>query len=286
MGFRDVDWAYSLDLPSGQKVVLAALCHRTDDKTHETFVGRKALASMVGMTDRGISKILAALEEAGVIVRQERRRKDGYRDTDLITVKVAPLLNEVQMNHVQVNEDPVNDVPTSGERRSDLRGTSFQASAKALVTHRSPTDHSMSSPSARKVEEQFGQAYAAWPKKVKRKDSLEAFIRAAKKRDPETLVAEIIRFGQAYAATTESHLVPALCVWLRGERWDDDLPTRGMPSEDEWNALLAGTHHALTPPVAIDRTPRCLTHGHRWLPDGTCMNCVERRDDIPSRGAA
>lgn len=70
----------------------------------------------------------------------------------------------------------------------------------------------------------FAEAYAEWPKKEKRKESLEKFKRACKKRDPEELVADIQRFGRAYAVATTPNFVPALNVWLNGERWTDDLP--------------------------------------------------------------
>jgi hypothetical protein len=70
----------------------------------------------------------------------------------------------------------------------------------------------------------FDQGYSHWPKKVERKQALERFKRAAKKIDPQRLVSDIQRFGQAYARTTEKQFVPALGVWLNGERWTDELP--------------------------------------------------------------
>ncbi len=41
----------------------------------------------------------------------------------------------------------------------------------------------------------------------------------------DELVRHIIRFGDAYTATTEKRFVPALGVWLSHERWTDELPT-------------------------------------------------------------
>ena len=309
MGFKDVDWAYGLDLPSGQKVVLAALCHRTDDKTHQTFVGRKVLAEMVGMTDRGISKILSALDEAGVISREKRRRPDGYRTTDEITINVAyteSQVNEVQGNQGHENEDQGNDVPISGEQGSDLRGTTFEAreSKDSLVTHGSTNDHS-SAPVARDLMQDFEKAWANWPKKVEKKASIKAFLRAAKILDVDELVADIIRHGNAYAATREKQFVPALCVWLAGERWTDELPTAGaqqrrqnslaviehfkaleaesngafppghIPTDAEWAQLTSDP----SPQRPSTMSPRIEDCGdHVWLLDGTCTRCEVRRD--------
>ncbi|TQK19102.1 hypothetical protein FBY40_1593 [Microbacterium sp. SLBN-154] len=175
--------------------------------------------------------------------------------------------------------------------------------------HHLPEDHHEEltpPPSAREIESQFDRAYSQWPKKVERKRSLDAFIRAAKSRDLATLTADVIRFGQAYAATTERQFVPALCVWLKGERWTDDPPVAPIPTEAEWNALMAPTERALTTAAAgrvvagrfaarkptrgeenlavvarIEAQERakggCEAAGHRWLPDGTCVYCPEHR---------
>jgi hypothetical protein len=71
----------------------------------------------------------------------------------------------------------------------------------------------------------FDDAYSHWPKKVERKVASERFKVAAKRLGPDVLVAYIIRFGDAYAATTEKKFVPALGVWISHERWTDELPT-------------------------------------------------------------
>ena len=80
---------------------------------------------------------------------------------------------------------------------------------------------------------EFDTAWAHWPKKVERKKAFERFKIAAPKH-PQ-LVADIIRFGDSYAATTEKQFVPALGVWLSGERWTDELPQsrQTKPTKDE-----------------------------------------------------
>ena len=80
---------------------------------------------------------------------------------------------------------------------------------------------------------EFDTAWAHWPKKVERKKAFERFKIAAPKH-PE-LVGDIIRFGDAYTATTEKQFVPALGVWLSGERWTDELPQsrQTKPTKDE-----------------------------------------------------
>lgn len=137
------------------------------------------------------------------------------------------------------------------------------------------------SPSAREIESAFDEAYSQWPKKAQRKASLQAFARAAKKRPVDQLIADVVRHGKAYAETREKQFVPALCVWLRGERWDDELPTVPAPSDEQWNAFLAGTrteqNMRVVAPVATQETESCH---HRWMPDGTCNFCPAHRDRV------
>jgi hypothetical protein len=72
----------------------------------------------------------------------------------------------------------------------------------------------------------FDDAWAHWPKKVERKAALAKFKVAAHKMPPALLVEAVKTFGDAYARTTDRQFVPALGVWLNGERWTDELPRR------------------------------------------------------------
>lgn len=65
--------------------------------------------------------------------------------------------------------------------------------------------------------------------------------------DPETLVADIIRHGNAFAATREKQFVPALCVWLSGERWTDELPTAAPAKTTAAAKNLAAYEQAFRP---------------------------------------
>lgn len=100
--------------------------------------------------------------------------------------------------------------PASGTEEQRNRGTGEQGIKNS------------SSPAA--TEQEFEQAWAHWPKKRERKKSFEKFQVAARSRGVNKLVADVERFGDAYAATTATQFVPALAAWLSGERWTDDLP--------------------------------------------------------------
>lgn len=198
-------------------------------------------------------------------------------------------------------DDGATDDGLSDVGESDTKNNILQKTIDS--EHQSPE---VLSPSARHIEEEFDRGYAHWPKKVERKKSLQAFIRAAKSRGVERLVADVTRFGDAYAATTEKQFVPALCVWLRGERWTDELPATQPPTDAQWQSFLdnpsTSTGGRLTPTQRLMQTMaagRTITDrervesilnlpdvcDHRWLADGTCNFCPERRS-LQIAGAA
>lgn len=141
-----------------------------------------------------------------------------------------------------IREDSRALAPGTGEQRN--RGTEEQR-------------NSSSAPAV--LESEFIEAWGHWPKKVERKDALEQFKKATKRIDLEGLVAAIIRFGDAYAATRDKQFVPALGVWLKRDRWTDDLPVapsqNGRPSAAQKAASLVGTFNDpdawMQPPDAL-----------------------------------
>ena len=147
---------------------------------------------------------------------------------------------------------------TPGESRPGPEG---ESPATRPVPSRTPNGVSIP-----RIREEFERAYAGWPKKTERKKSEAKFVRLAQKHDPSWLADQVIRFGQAYTQTTETQFVPALVVWLNGERWTDELPVASREVVDQqWTAAMRS---APGDPCA---------GGHRFLEDGTCMHCTERQ---------
>jgi hypothetical protein len=113
------------------------------------------------------------------------------------------------------------DIPAPGTGEQGNRGTGEQG-------------NSSSAPAV--LANGFEAAWSHWPKKVDRKQALERFKVAVRRIDITELVNAIIRFGDAYAATTERQFVPALGVWLKNERWTDELPVSSKrPTHTEKN---------------------------------------------------
>ena len=99
----------------------------------------------------------------------------------------------------------------------------------------------------------FESAWAHWPKKVERADAYKRFRTACKKIPVEQLSAAIIRFGDAYADTTERQFTPALGALLNGERWTDELPSRpvGKMTRGEENMQVVARYAQMAQMEAI-----------------------------------
>ncbi|MDQ1206615.1 helix-turn-helix domain-containing protein [Microbacterium sp. SORGH_AS_0862] len=277
MGFKDADFAYSIEgIPQMQKVVLAAVCHRTDDKTHETFVGQQTIASMIGASVSTVMRALSGLEELGVIERRRRAGQGGYRTSDLIVVNRAYTSQHLEgtapTRQSSYKDDSTDLTVTAPQPNRQSDG------AEEITQIDHSEDHSVSCADA------FDRAWKHWPRKVQRKAAFAAFTRAAKSRPLADLEADVTRFGIAYARTaTDAQFVPHLSSWLNGERWTDDLPaSRLTPMHRAQRTVAAGRAVValMANMDALDAAAKTAGHcevgTHRLLPDGTCTRCEYR----------
>lgn len=192
----------------------------------------------------------------GVIVHELNRLHERFPEWKGFAVReVQDLLRKGSVNPSELVPDGD---PNPSEKKGSLLTTNYLLRA---------TDNSLRAPSARVSESDFEKVWAHWPKKTERKKSLELFKAKAKTRGLDDLTADVIRFGNAYANTTEKRYVPSLDVWLRNERWTDELPTASTDVINaQWDAAM-GTVKA--DPCA---------GGHKWAVDGECVRCQTRRD--------
>lgn len=241
MGFKSSEWAYSVpDLSAPGRAVLVALAHCRNDKTGTCFPGQQKLVEMTGLSEKTVRRALATLEESDLIARTVRFA-GRYRNSDSY---------ELLFDNHRSERPPVTVTTGQSDHRSDSPSPPVTVSLttghsdhpieeEQEVEQEEEQEALFPSPSAREIESAFDEAYAQWPKKVERKRSLQAFITAARKRGVEQLTADVVAFGKAYTATTDRQYVPALCVWLKGERWTDEPPAPPLPSDADWQAFLA-----------------------------------------------
>lgn len=107
---------------------------------------------------------------------------------------------------------------------SSMRSHGVLPAGKGTGNREEEVEQGSGTPAPAVLEREFGAAWAHWPKKVERKEALARFKAASKRLPVDELVAAVIRFGDAYAATTDKQFIPALGGWLHKERWTDELP--------------------------------------------------------------
>ena len=86
MSIEALNWAFDFEAKSSsEKAILLALANYAggDGRCHP---GQESIAKKASCTDRTVRTVLADLEARGIIAREERRRKDGYRTSDSIVI--------------------------------------------------------------------------------------------------------------------------------------------------------------------------------------------------------
>lgn len=76
---------------SSERHVLLELCNRSD-KSGRLFPSHLKIATATGLSRATVIRALKVLEAAGWVHKARRRRKDGTRTTDLITVRAPAVV--------------------------------------------------------------------------------------------------------------------------------------------------------------------------------------------------
>ena len=76
MSAEALTWAWHVDLPSSQKIIVLALSNYADQDA-SCYPGHERLSQMTGMSVRSVGRNLRELEEMGVFTKERRARKNG-----------------------------------------------------------------------------------------------------------------------------------------------------------------------------------------------------------------
>jgi len=88
MSWQACAWARTVKTGNlTRKGILLLLSDAVDPHTGESFISQSRLAAEAECSVKTIERVFAWMEEEGLIIRKERRRGDGTRTSDLITLK-------------------------------------------------------------------------------------------------------------------------------------------------------------------------------------------------------
>ncbi len=124
MSVGAIDWAFKVeDVNAPCKLVLLALANFANLQ-NQSWASQSTIAKMTCLSTKTVRKALAMLEADGFISRQERRREDGSRSSDVITLNLSQTGlggGEGGSPGGERSSGGVgNDVPGGGEPRSPL----------------------------------------------------------------------------------------------------------------------------------------------------------------------
>jgi hypothetical protein len=186
----------------------------------------------VGINLRGVPKRVTSLTEVGLLTAEPggfaaRSWLKWNRSAEEIGKTLAKDRDRKASKHAE-NEGNSERNPTPFRTDSDPQSSTEQSSTEQVTTEVVTSAAAL-----------FDSAWSHWPKKVEKEPAKAAFKTASRLLPPQQLHDVVVRFGDAYAATTENKFVPALGRWLAKKRWTDELPqperTSRPPTRTEQN---------------------------------------------------
>lgn len=222
MSIAALDWAFKQHIKSpGQKLVLVALANFCNESGH-CFPSYKTVGEISGQSERTVMRHMSSLEDAGIVSRERRRRKDGSLSTYNIVLHLE--------NHTP--KCPVDKLATS-QSRSNLpdKMASLNPSVEPLEGKEEAR--------AREPAE-FDAFWKAFPRKVGKGDARKAWAKAKTRPDLEAILSAINRYIAA-KPPDRSYCNPS--TWINQERWEDvhdDPASNRVSRNNPHQALVNG----------------------------------------------
>jgi hypothetical protein len=249
MSVQQITLALSLrNVSQAEKLLLIVLANYADEDGR-CWPSQKRLGEDAGMSDRSVRTAFVKLEEAGLIVRERRNRRDGSRGTDMIEL------------HLERANDQRKNLPaeksSSGKSCTDYRKNLHELpeNISGLTTFE-PTIEPSIEPSEKRageIDAAFDRFWAAYPSKLDKVYARKVFPKALKKTSLDRMLMAIDHARQHSPAWRDNvFLHPS--TWLNKERWNDEFRTqepfsaKGRQRLDNFGRAFAGASAAFDPP--------------------------------------
>lgn len=268
---------YVTHTPTGEQMkpsslsTLKALAFCTGTHSTACYPSVRTLQEMTGHSVRTIRAALNDLEEMGFITRaaragtstvyalqigvmrahHRRRRWTETRDTG------NPYAGDPNAVTV-VDEIPIEEQPVK-VKRGDFAEATVEAETPALVpavpAPVKKTKKKSSTPA--RVESDFLDFYAAYPRHVGKEAARREFVKAVKAGTP---AAEIVEGARRYAAATtaagtETRYVAHPATWLNAGRWSDDMQDAAPVELTPWEKKTAVMVQSVQAAAVVNNAP-------------------------------
>lgn len=251
MAVELINWAIKQTAGSAaNKAVLIALCNHAN-KQGECWPSQKCIQEFTELSIRTIQRALTALEDGGFIKREERRRKDGYRTSDLYKI----IYND-NISCDTVSHDTMSGDTQSGDTVTDLTRHCDRSQATQCQGYIiEPPYEPPLEPPLYSFEEFWKEWMPYKTGKGSKKDAQVEYLKALKTIDHESLLnssCEYINFCKQTDCPTKH-----VFRWLKKNGWDDE-------------------HLVLQPTLAIQNN---LTQTKGLSPDEECRQYLDNLRD-------
>ncbi len=214
MSVQQITLALALrNVSQAEKLLLIVLANYADEDGR-CWPSQKRLGEDAGMSDRSVRTALVKLEEAGLIVRERRNRRDGSRGTDMIEL------------HLERANDQRKNLPaeksSSGKSCTDYRKNLHELpeNISGLTTFE-PTIEPSIEPSNNARASAFERFWRAYPSKVGKRAAQAAFAKAAQRAPPDQIIAGV-QTALAECDQWRRGFIPNPTTWLNQDRWTDE----------------------------------------------------------------
>lgn len=227
MSLEARNWARRIGgLSIAAKAVLMALADHADSEG-KAWPKLKTLAEITSMTERHVRRQIGVLEGRGLLVREDRFRKDGGQTSNVYRLAIErPAAGR---ERTDMSEPPKGPPPKDPPGRG--RGTTKTAQGTPPEPSSSDKEERADTevPNARAA---FDQVFDAWkavsPARLSRPRALPLWLRLARRFSPARLLAAALRYLREDPDVKRYCSPQGLANWLRDEKFE-----AWMPATDE-----------------------------------------------------
>lgn len=235
-------------LATSRIVTLHALATFTNEETHECYPSIETLMRHTGLSRNAIRAAFKDLEAYGWLTRRHRTaRTTVYRiNIDAITDANRRERKPKDYNAVEAPVEPV-------EAETPAPVPAVPAPSTGDLA---PIKTKKKSSTAR-VESDFLDFYAAYPRHVGKEAARRAFVKAVKAGTP---AADIVEGARRYAAATaaagtETRYVAHPATWLNAGRWSDDMQDAAPVELTPWQKKTARMVQSMQAAAVVNNAP-------------------------------
>lgn len=235
MSIQAMQWALGFPAENATEKAILLVIANYADGNGRSYPGQQNIAEQASSSERTVRRVLESLEARGIIAREERRRKDGSRTSDVI------VLASFQQAANLAGSDDTNR-PSCPNQPATVSGlTSFEPSEEPLD---SLSETSSDAPKLAKKRKDYPQAFeAVWREyptdaNMSKKEAFDAFKRLDQ-ADVAALAASIPAF-RAYCRSNPDYRPIHMCRFIKFRRFDGFAP-QSQPVPDigaRWEARL------------------------------------------------